>query len=165
MLPVLVPRLRGCVSYTAHGVTAAYAACNVQKSSCSLALSAMAQCAAFGSPTQPVCVCVCARPRARVCAEYFIQPADSNDCPAGWMRIETEAACRTAAAAMGVFFAIVETEPAWPRGCYRLDVAQMFFNIDLVGAGNSRAQLLCGAPHTCIAWATGDRPRRPPVLL
>ena len=75
------------------------------------------------------------------------------------MRIETEAACRTAAAATGVYFAIVETEPTWPRGCYRLDVAQMYFNIDLVGAGNSRAQLLCGALHTCVAWAPCGRPR------
>jgi hypothetical protein len=85
----------------------------------------------------------------------------SNDCPAGSVRIETEAACRTALAAWGRTM----MEPSFPmsvgpRGCSYFiptlsDIA--FFNTDPVGMGNPGVQLLCHAngttgalqPHRC----------------
>ena len=73
------------------------------------------------------------------------------------MRIETEAACDNAAAAMDKAFRGAVTYPNFPRGCiYSIkqpDVA--VFNTAAVGAGHSDAQLLCaaavttGAPHRC----------------
>jgi hypothetical protein len=76
--------------------------------------------------------------------------AGSNECPAGSPRIEAEAACRTAAAAAGKIpststsYPFVETESAYPRGCY-YDTTDnyAYFNTHAVGAGYSYAQLLC----------------------
>jgi hypothetical protein len=84
--------------------------------------------------------------------------AGSNECPAGSVRIETEAACRTAAAAAGktVGSTFVGTWSAYPRGCFYDSTNTAFFNTHAVGAGFS-AQLLCAAlvttgappPHRC----------------
>ena len=63
--------------------------------------------------------------------------AGSNACPAGSVRIEAEAACRTAAAAAGKTVAasgFVETDATWPRGCY-YNFNSAYFNTDAVGAG------------------------------
>ncbi len=79
---------------------------------------------------------------------YLSGAAGSNACPAGSVRIETEAACRTAAAAAGKtpdpdYF--VETDPDCPRGCYYDTDSWAFFNPHPVGAGNSYYRLLCAA--------------------
>ena len=84
--------------------------------------------------------------------------AGSNECPAGSVRIEAEAACRAAATAAGKTpstFGFVATSSTYPRGCYydtSFNYAQ--FNPHAVGAGNPSYQLLCaavttGAPHRC----------------
>jgi hypothetical protein len=89
------------------------------------------------------------------CAGAYVSgAAGSNACPAGSVRIETEAACRTAAAAAGKdadpsYFA--GTFPNVPRGCYYVtSTNDAFFNPHAVGAGTSTSQLLCavttGAP-------------------
>ena len=76
----------------------------------------------------------------------------SNECPAGSARIETEAACRTAAAAAGKTFAAVVTLSSSPRGCfYYISSNNAYFNDQSVGAGDADAQPLCaittiGAP-------------------
>ncbi len=77
---------------------------------------------------------------------YMSGAAGSNECPAGSARIETADACRTAAAAAakGVGSAFVETDAAYPRGCYYGN-ANAYFNKHAVGAGHSNAQLLCAA--------------------
>ena len=77
--------------------------------------------------------------------------AGSNECPAGSVRIETEAACRTAAAAAGKTFAGVATDATTPRGCYySTSTNNALFNTHAVGAGSSNRQPLCavttGAP-------------------
>ncbi len=86
---------------------------------------------------------------------YVSGAAGSNECPAGSVWITTEAACRTAASAAGktiVESAFVETDPAYPRGCYHFTGGTYaYFNTHAVGAGNSYTQLLCalataGAP-------------------
>ena len=70
----------------------------------------------------------------------------SNECPAGSVRIETAAACRTAATATGKTpsSSFVETYSYVPRGCYSsTSTNAVFFNTDPVGAGYSAAKLLC----------------------
>ncbi len=73
--------------------------------------------------------------------------AGSNACPAGSVRIETEAACRAAAASAGKTpstSGFVETTSTYPRGCYYTSTSYAYFNTHAVGAGNSM-QLLCAA--------------------
>ena len=87
---------------------------------------------------------------------YVSGAAGSNECPAGSMRIEAEAACRTAAAATGKApntVGFVVTYSGYPRGCYYTTILNnAYLNTHAVGAGNSYTQLLCaavttGAPH------------------
>ncbi len=86
------------------------------------------------------------------CAGAYVSgAAGSNECPAGSARIETEAACRTAAAAAGKIphSSFVETDAAYPRGCYyHTGNNYANFNRDLVGAGKLEYQLLCAALAT-----------------
>jgi hypothetical protein len=87
------------------------------------------------------------------CAGAYVSgAAGSNECPAGSVRIETEAACRTAAAFAGKTFSNLLTSASYPRGCYYATITNIAcFNAHAVGAGWSNAQLLCaivtaGAP-------------------
>jgi hypothetical protein len=102
----------------------------------------------------------------RSCAgAYVFGAAGSNECPAGSVRIETEAACRAAAAAAGktVDSAFVETEPAYPRGCYNYIFAAddtVYFNTHAVGAGGASSRLLCAAAVTTGAPPRALRGRR-----
>ncbi len=96
-----------------------------------------------------------ARPRAAravpSCTGAYVSGADgSNECPAGSVRIATEAACRTAAAAAGktVPSAFVEANPYAPRGCYYTSSNNAYFNPHAVGAGGFRYRLLCAAATT-----------------
>ena len=105
------------------------------------------------------------RPRVAVlsCAGAYVSgAAGSNECPAGSVRIVTEAACRAAVTAAGKTagspFGV--TSPIPPRGCYYSTITnRAFLNADAVGAGNSNAQLLCAvaAPGGC---AVQLRPKR-----
>ncbi len=81
---------------------------------------------------------------------YVAGAAGSNACPAGSARIETEAACRTAAAAAGKTFDGVGTYSFFPRGCYYTTGSNNYavFNTHAVGAGQSGSQLLCAAVTT-----------------
>jgi hypothetical protein len=84
------------------------------------------------------------------CAGAYVSGAAGiNECPAGSARIETEAACRTAAAAAAgksVGSPFLETDPRYPRGCYYVIVtSSVYFNADAVGAGRPNAGLLCTA--------------------
>ena len=100
------------------------------------------------------CAAAAARPRAAravlSCAgAYLSGAAGSNACPAGSGRIETEAACRSAAAFAGKTFGGVVTWSKYPRGCYyETTYDDAFFNIHAVGAGESARQLLCAATVT-----------------
>ncbi len=87
---------------------------------------------------------------------YVSGAAGSNECPAGSARIETEAACRTAAATAGktVPSNFAETDAYSPRGCYSMSDNYAYFNTDPVGAGRS-ARLLCA-----FAAVTTGAPRR-----
>ena len=98
-------------------------------------------------------------PRVRCCraaGAYVSGAVSSNECPAGSVRIEAEAACRTAAAAAGKTFTAVGTSSAVPRGCYySTSNRNAWFNTHAVGAGVSGYQMLCAAAAT-----TGEKPHR-----
>jgi hypothetical protein len=81
---------------------------------------------------------------------YVSGAAGSNECPAGSVRIEAQAACRTAVTAAGKTFSSVETNPSYPRGCYHFTngIGNAWFNTHAVGAGNPYYQLLCAALDT-----------------
>ena len=98
---------------------------------------------------------------------YVYGAAGSNACPAGSVRIETEAACRTAVAAAGktpsTSYPFVETDAGWPRGCYYVTASNYaYFNTHAVGAGWSGYQLLCAALATTTG-APSTRRRRTDV--
>jgi hypothetical protein len=88
-------------------------------------------------------------PRVAVlsCAGAYVSGADgSTDCPAVSARIETEAACRTAAAAAGMTpgSRFAETNRYAPRGCYYWTFDNTaYFNTHAVGRGTPGYQLLC----------------------
>ncbi len=98
------------------------------------------------------------------CAGAYVSgAAGSNACPAGSVRIVTEAACRTAATAAGktVPSVFVVTDPYVPRGChYASSSASVYdnyayFNPHPVGAGDTTYRLLCAV--------TSGAPPPPPV--
>ncbi len=89
-------------------------------------------------------------PRCAVpsCAGAYVSGADgSNECPAGSVRIETEAACRTAAAAAGKSVPSVNQNSWDPRGCFYLDI-YAYFNTHATGAGWAGRKLLCARATT-----------------
>ncbi len=92
----------------------------------------------------------------RLCAGAYVSgAAGSNECPAGAVRIVTEAACHTAAAAAGKTAASTLTDATSPRGCYYLTTTNnAYFNAHAVGAGSSVRQLLCAAAATTGAPRT-----------
>ncbi len=78
------------------------------------------------------------------CAGAYVSgAAGSNECPAGSVRIEAEAACRTAAAAAGKTFVSVETASYYPRGCFYDTINNAYLNAHAVGAGFYGYQPLC----------------------
>ena len=78
--------------------------------------------------------------------------AGSNECPAGSVRIEAEAACRTAVAAAGMTppasGLFVLTRATYPRGCFYHSSNTAQFNTHADGAGFSISRLLCAAVTT-----------------
>jgi hypothetical protein len=80
---------------------------------------------------------------------YVLGGWDTNECPAGSVRIETEAACRTAAAATGKTFTSVVDWSTLMRGCFYWNGNnQAHYNTHAVGAVHHDAHLICGAPST-----------------
>jgi hypothetical protein len=123
-----------------------------------------------------VLACAAAAARAEGCAAvrscagaYVSGAAGSNACPAGSVRIVTEAACRTAVTAAGknpghgniggdMVSSFLENIASVPRGCYTMRTNNdAFFNTHAVGAGSSSSQLLCAAS------GAPPRPMRAPV--
>ncbi len=81
------------------------------------------------------------------------------------MRIETEAACRIAAAAMGKNVyegAFVVTNFLYPRGCY-YDGNDAYFNTHAVGNGYPGFRLLCATVTTGAPPSHADARARAPM--
>jgi hypothetical protein len=88
---------------------------------------------------------------------YAAGAAGSNECPAGSVRIETQASCRTAAAAVGKTFGSTSVDADYPKGCYIWTTFNTaYFNPHAVGAGEASSRLLCA-----LATTTGAPPRAP----
>jgi hypothetical protein len=98
------------------------------------------------------------------CAGAYVSgAAGSNACPAGSVRIETEAACRTAVTAAGkdAAHSFVVASSTYPRGCfYFTSVNSAYFNTHAVGAGSSYVQPLCAALVTTGAPLHASMRRR-----
>jgi hypothetical protein len=109
-----------------------------------------------GAARALACAAAAARPRAAravlLCAGAYVSgAAGSNECPAGSARIETQAACRTAATAAGKTpdSPFVETNSAYPKDCYYITSTNYaWYNEHAVGAGRSDSQLLCATVTT-----------------
>ena len=99
-----------------------------------------------------VCAAVCCpEPTWSVCVgRYAFGAVGSNECPANFLRVQAEGACRTAAAAAGQAYKGSETDAGYPRGCYSTTLddgsSGVFFNLATTGAGQSASKLLCAAP-------------------
>ncbi len=89
-----------------------------------------------------------------LCAGAYVSGADgSNECPAGSVRIETEAACRTAVAAAGKtegtpLNPFAQKYSNLPRGCYYVGGNDAYFNSHRLGAGFALTWLLCASLTT-----------------
>ncbi len=81
------------------------------------------------------------------CAGAYVSGASgSNECPAGSVRIEDEAACRAAVILAGKSAnpSFVQTNAFVPRGCYyTTGLNSAYLNTDAAGAGHLGSQLLC----------------------
>ena len=83
-------------------------------------------------------------PAAPCAAGYAWGEDGSNQCPASYYAIDTEAACESAAAAAGKAYIGSETDPSYPSGCFFYQDDDGFcFNAAAVGAGYPGTQLLC----------------------
>ena len=85
--------------------------------------------------------------------------AGTNECPRGFVRIETEEACRSAVEAAGktASSSFVGTWTIWPGGCFYTNHNNIaFFNTEAVGASASNAQLLCAAVTTGAPLRTDE---------
>ena len=84
-------------------------------------------------------------PAASCAANYAWGEDGSNQCPAGFHRIDNEAACEIAAKAAGKAYRGSETDTHEPSGCffYKYQGGGFLFNADEVGAGVRGTQLLC----------------------
>ncbi len=84
------------------------------------------------------------------CAGAYVSGAEgSNECPAGSVQIETEAACRNAVAATGMTFRAMVTESSLPPGCfYLISMDDVWFNANAAGYSGTRFRLLCAATTT-----------------
>ncbi len=79
---------------------------------------------------------------------------NGNTCPAGAARIATEAACQTAASAMGLAYGSSRTDSTYPKGCYRWsDDGAVYFNPHATGGADAQSQPLC-----CGSAPTGVHP-------
>ena len=91
-----------------------------------------------------VCAAVrCPEPTWSVCVgRYAFGAVGSNECPANFLRVQAEGACRTAAAAAGQVYKGSATDAGYPRGCFSITL-QVYFNMATTGAGQSASKLLC----------------------
>ncbi len=86
--------------------------------------------------------------------KYASGASGSNVCPAGSRPIETEAACRTTAAAFGKNLSLSWNQSDYPRGCSYLGsvsagrVSYVYFNAHPVGNGRASFMPLCAADTT-----------------
>ena len=93
--------------------------------------------------------------RAPFCAGFVDGADNTNACPSGSSKIVSEAACASAAAAVGRTYSGSLTDAIRPSGCYTatgVTTSSVFFNADPTGAANAITRPLCaGAAATSTA--------------
>ncbi len=97
-----------------------------------------------------------AKLRAPLCAGFVIGAFDANYCPPGFSKIVTEAACASAAAALGREYKNPTADTQSPSGCILkvyFGTISVLFNAHPTGEPSAYAQLLC-------AGAAADLNRR-----
>jgi len=112
-------------------------------------------------------------------AAYPFGTLSSNECPPNSVRIVSEAACQTAAAALGKEYRMRVSLSTTPRGCYA-NTVYFFLNDNPVGAAHSNFRLVCSAataaptnagftyaPTGALAYRTGlaYKPTLPAYIL
>ena len=105
------------------------------------------------NPRSPHCARALFHPSERsshCCAAFALGGASANVCPASFFRLDTEAACASAAAIAGKAFGGSVTLSGLPGGCYWVTLGStVYYNTHATGAANVYAQLLCaGAAET-----------------
>ncbi len=103
----------------------------------------------------------CAEPTWSVCVgRYAFGALGSNECPANFLRVQAEGACRTAAAAAGQAYKGSETDAGYPRGCYAATLEGgslgVFFNMATTGTGESVSKLLCSGARVLLRGRRGQ---------
>lgn len=97
----------------------------------------------------------------RCAGVYVFGALGSNSCPAGSVRIATEAACRTAASATQLTYSATESDSSFPVGCYHyFDFGSYVnFNTHSNGGGDRHSRPLCSpessagtTPGRGVAW-------------
>ena len=92
--------------------------------------------------TQPAtCACVY---RYRLIGAVVFGNVGSNLCPDGYMRIETESTCQSAAAVERIAYMDKLVSPFFPKGCFvDRQNNRVYFNTHASGAGEPDSRLLC----------------------
>jgi hypothetical protein len=83
---------------------------------------------------------------------------NSNTCPAGSARIATEAACQTAASAMGLGYGSSGSYSNYPKGCYQWSDGAVYFNQHATGGADAQSQLLCSGSPVAGTLPAGPAP-------
>ncbi len=81
--------------------------------------------------------------RAPLCAGFVDGAFNNNTCPPGFSKIVVEAACRSAAAAVGRLYDGFRTGADVASGCITSSNGKVYFNTDQPGAPNRYDKLLC----------------------
>ena len=75
---------------------------------------------------------------------YAFGASDTNACPPASSKIDTESACESAAAAVGLTYGGSETLPFSPTGCFlNFEAHRIIFNLHPAGAAGAFTQPLC----------------------
>ena len=93
------------------------------------------------------------QPRVPLTAAFALSGTNSKDCPPSHSRLDTEAACKGAAAIAGLTYSGSAMYSYYPAGCFWHTISgSVYLNTHADGANNSFAQPLCaGAPDARTA--------------
>ena len=89
--------------------------------------------------------------------KYLLGDKNTNDCPKGWLLIDSEAVCQAAAVVAGKTYVRSLTKSDLPRGCLWLTSgAYVYFNGDAVGGANGNYGPLCGTMAPALLAVSGE---------
>ena len=95
-------------------------------------------------PLAPHRACKSASAAGPVSLDLMLADFGSNDCPAGSVRIDTEMACKSAAATLGFEYANNLSNSGRPKGCYG-NGTHWWLNTHATGKASTTRQLVCAS--------------------